>query len=180
MAAPRLKEGGREKSAGGAGAAVRCSAGRGAHAPCGEQGEARWGGSGTGTGRGEAGAAPGRRAGPFSRATGMRQHQGVWGLELPELRPSPGSLSLHVGTSAFHPLRRRTAAPPGQPQLMIDTRGPVHCPAGPPLLGDRAEFPRYSGHTLPPLPGDRAGSSRQPRISPACPERGCGTSSTAV
>lgn len=43
-----FERGGREKSAGGAGAAVRCSAGRGAHAPCGEQGEAGWGGSGTG------------------------------------------------------------------------------------------------------------------------------------
>ncbi|CAN8205754.1 unnamed protein product [Coccothraustes coccothraustes] len=64
-------------------------------------------------------------------------------------------------------LRRRTVAPPSRPRLMIDATGPVHRPARPPLLGDRAGFPRYSGHTLPPLPTGRPGCSRHPRASPA-------------
>lgn len=45
-----FERGGREKSAGGAGAAVWSWAGRGAHALCGEQGEAGRGGGAMGQG----------------------------------------------------------------------------------------------------------------------------------
>lgn len=50
---PGLKGGEGKKSAGGEGAAVRRWAGRGAHALCGEQGEAGWGGGGGQDGAGE-------------------------------------------------------------------------------------------------------------------------------
>lgn len=105
----------------------------------------------------------------------MRRQQGVRGLELPELQPSPGSLPPDVGIYPIPLLRRQTTAPPDQPRLMIDATGPVHRPAGPPLLRDRAGFSRYSEQTLPALAGKTAESRpRQPRISPACQRRVAG------
>lgn len=57
----------------------------------------------------------GARARGNSGGAGMRRHQGVWGLELPELRPSPGSLPPDVGRHRF-------------PSSAV---GPQHRPASP-------------------------------------------------
>lgn len=55
---------------------------------------------------------------------------------------------------------------------MIDATGPVHRPARSPLLGDRAGFPRYSGHTLSALPGKRVGSPPPTEDLPCWPGKG--------